>query len=380
MCNENRGALMQDDAAFGGAPQLNRSVVNDTRGYVAELAAKAAEQERLGEAVTEEDRERLRDFLRAFGALDRDLAYRGSPRAGYAVPPGGGLEKGTINQPLDLRQLLLSDFWRGPTQFGELFDQAPTMLQPVGGMGQIGGAFGRKLFDVIRTNIEVTQLRRTAAGARVIARDAKTGAEQVFEAPFVICAIPFSVLRALDADFAPEVRAGIASPDYVPAGKVAFLAERRFWELDHNIYGGISWTSRDSTQIWYPTAGINQKEGVYVGAYIWSEDTGNAFADKPPDRRLADTLGDTERLHPGASAHLGAGVSVAWKNIPYNRGAWADWSRDARASFYPALLQGEGPFLFAGEHMSYVNGWQEGAVRSAHDTLVRLAERIQARR
>ena len=39
MCNDNRAALMQDDRAFGGAPQLNRRVVNDARGYVAEMRA-----------------------------------------------------------------------------------------------------------------------------------------------------------------------------------------------------------------------------------------------------------------------------------------------------------------------------------------------------
>ena len=35
-----------------------------------------------------------------------------------------------------------------------------------------------------------------------------------------------------------------------------------------------------------------------------------------------------------------------------------------------------GPFLFAGEHMSYINGWQEGAVRSAHYTLAAIAARM----
>ena len=30
-------------------------------------------------------------------------------------------------------------------------------------------------------------------------------------------------------------------------------------------------------------------------------------------------------------------------------------------------------------HMSYVNGWQEGAVRSAHYTVAQIAERVRAR-
>jgi monoamine oxidase len=254
------------------------------------------------------------------------------------------------------------------------------MLQPVGGMGKIGGAFGRKLFPVIRTNAEVTQLRRASDGARIVWRDTKSGAEQVAEAPFVICTIPLSVLRTLDTDFAAPVRAAMAEPDYVPAARAAFLAERRFWELDDGIYGGISWTSRDSTQIWYPSAGVGQKKGVYVGAYIWSDPIGAAFAEKSLSQRLSDTLADTEVLHPGASRHLRRGVSVAWGKIPYSGGAWAEWRSEPRGPAYAALLAGDGPFLFCGEHMSYVNGWQEGAVRSAHHALAQLASRIQARR
>jgi monoamine oxidase len=70
-------------------------------------------------------------------------------------------------------------------------------------------------------------------------------------------------------------------------------------------------------------------------------------------------------------------VSVAWKNVPFSGGAWAEWSRDARTTHYDPLLKGDGPFLFAGEHLSYVNGWQEGAVLSAHYALREIATRMR---
>ena len=50
MSNDNRGALLQSDAAFDGKPQRNRQVVEDIRGYVAELAAKAIDQNALTQA------------------------------------------------------------------------------------------------------------------------------------------------------------------------------------------------------------------------------------------------------------------------------------------------------------------------------------------
>jgi monoamine oxidase len=39
LVNDNRAALLQDDAAFGGEPQLARRVAADTRGGIAALAA-----------------------------------------------------------------------------------------------------------------------------------------------------------------------------------------------------------------------------------------------------------------------------------------------------------------------------------------------------
>ena len=59
---------MHDDDAFDGVPQLNSRVVNDARGYVAELAAKAVDKDLLTEPVSAEDKERLQLPARLRGA------------------------------------------------------------------------------------------------------------------------------------------------------------------------------------------------------------------------------------------------------------------------------------------------------------------------
>jgi monoamine oxidase len=374
MCNDNRGALLLDDAAFEGKPQRARRVINDGRGYIAELAAKAIDQAALDGPVNNADRERLRGFVRAFGALDKDLVYRGSSRAGYAEAPR--MREGKIAEPLDLRRLLEADFWQFKTQFGEAWTMAATMLQPVGGIGRIGEAFGRHLGSVITYNAEVLELRRAGERARIVWKDTRRGSRHAIEAGHVICTIPFPVLRSIPSDFSPAIRAAIEAPEYVPAGKVAFQAERRFWELDEQIYGGLSWTTRDSTQVWYPSTGLHQKKGILVGAYIWSEKEGNAFAAKAPGQRVQDTLADLEHLHPRGGRDLRHGVSVSWKKQPFSRSGWAEWSADARRASYQTLLDGDGPYVFAGEHVSYVTGWQEGAVLSAHHAVAALAKRV----
>ena len=182
----------------------------------------------------------------------------------------------------------------------------------------------------------------------------------------MVVTIPLPVLRTIHADFPPRSAPPIAAVDYVPAVKVAFQAERRFWELDDAIYGGISWTARDITQVWYPSAGIHQRKGILVGAYIWSEDIGDKFAAMPPADRLAAALADGERLHPDYRRHLTNGVVRGLEEHPVQRRRLGGVEPRRSHEALPTLLKGDGPFLFAGEHMSHINGWQEGAVRSAH--------------
>ena len=375
MSNDNRGAFFQTDDAFDGKPVRNRQMVNDIRGYVAELAAKTTDQSALSQLVSQEDKERIRALLRSFGALDRDMAYRGSGRAGYRDPPS--VEPGIPRAPLDLRGILDAGFWQYQTNFGEGWDQAATMMQPVGGMGRIGQGFGRKLRGMIHYDAEVRALHRSGDGARIIWRETKSGREQAIESPLVVVTVPLPVLRSIPADFRPDIRAAIAAVDYVRAVKIAFQAERRFWELDEAIYGGISWTMRDITQVWYPSGGIHEQKGILVGAYIWSNDIADRFSALPLPSRLDAALADGERLHAQYRQHLTGGISIAWGNVPFNRGGWAQWSQEARAAHYSTLLNGDGPFLFAGEHLSYISGWQEGAIRSAHFALRQIAQRFR---
>lgn len=53
---------------------------------------------------------------------------------------------------------------------------------------------------------------------------------------------------------------------------------------------------------------------------------------------------------------------------------------DARGPFYAELIRPEGPIFFAGEHLSYVPFWQEGAALSAHEALRRLHAHAAERR
>jgi monoamine oxidase len=382
--NENRAAYFQSDNAFDRQPMLNRRITNDSRGYIAEMLAKAINKNALDAELSMEDKERILEFVKSFGSLDADYLYKGSGRAGYATPPGAGMTAGETYEPIDLSELLKSDFWEYKLNFGEGYHQAATMLEPVGGMDQIAKAFERQVSSLITYNAEVSELRQTGQGVRVVYTNTATGTAEALEADFAICTFPLSVLAGIDADFSPAFKAAIATggESYVKAAKIGFQANRRFWEEDHQIYGGISWTEHDITQIWYPAAGFHAEKGIIVGAYIWDNPIGDRIGAMTLTQRLNKAIEEGETVHPeyGQEVSPATGVSIAWDKVPYSQGGWIEWEDEARETAYPILNQPDGSIYLAGEHLSYLTGWQEGAVLSAHQAVQGIAARMQALR
>jgi len=104
--NVSRSALLMSDSAFAGRPIEQREAINDSRGHVAELLAKAIRKGALDEEITAEDRERMLAFLRSFGDLRADYVYAGSSRAGLRQLPGAGDIEEQTREPLPMYALL----------------------------------------------------------------------------------------------------------------------------------------------------------------------------------------------------------------------------------------------------------------------------------
>jgi monoamine oxidase len=381
--NDNRNAFLHDDASFGGKPVRMRQVRTDIQGHLAELLAKALDQGALDQSLAGGDKAKLLDFVRRFGDLQKDMRYRGSSKAGYSAPPGAGTDYGKINEPLALEALIRTSFWEETASFADDYAQSATMLQPVGGMDRIVAAFASRLRPAIRLNAEVRQIRRTGErSARVVYRNRVNGTETALDAPFVLVTVPLSVLKDIDADFSPTHKAAIAAggASYVPAAKIAFEARRRFWEEDAQIYGGISWTTQDITQIWYPATDFHGRSGIVVGAYIWTHEIGERIAKLSPPERVALALAQGEKLHPTYRADLRKGIAVSWAKVAFSRGGWCEWSESDRRNAYPVLAEPDGPFLFAGEHVSNLPGWQEGAMLAAYKAIAAIAARVASRK
>ena len=311
-------------------------------------------------------------MLKSFGGLTDEHSYAGSNRAGYqGAPIHAGLTAGEVEERLDFGELLGSEFWRYKLHFSHFLNQNPTLLQPVGGMDAIVRAFEERVGHLVLHKRVVEQIRRHGEGVRIVYR-APGGEERAAIADYAICTIPAPVLKDIPSDFSSGTLAALASFDFVEAVKIAFQARRRFWEDDSAIYGGISWTDSDITQLWYPCNGYHRPKGVLMGAYIWDREPGLRYSAMSASERLRAAVAEGESLHPGYANELECGVSRAWLNVPFQKGAWPRGNPDAAA----VLRTGDGPFQFAGDQVTALPGWQEGALLAAHSAVAAIHERF----
>jgi monoamine oxidase len=240
-------------------------------------------------------------------------------------------------------------------------------------MDAIPEAFEERVGHLIRYRSIVEEIRKTPDGVRIVYRRRRRRSMRVLDADFAICAIPAPVLKDIPSDFSPETQMAIESIEFTKAVKIGFQARRRFWEDDHGIYGGISWTDQDITQIWYPPYGYHRAKGVILGAYIWDDEPGLRYTAMTPDERLQAAIAEGEHLHPGYAAEIEAGISRAWAKVRFQRGGWPEsYQVPAR------LREPDGAIYFAGDQLSALPGWQEGAALAAHAAVQAISERVIA--
>ncbi len=369
--NDNRNAWVQDDAGFGGRPVRHREYVTDARGHLAELLAKSLSPGALDARLDADDEERLREFLRAFGDLDGSLSYRGSDRAGYA---SGGMTSPGVRKPVrDFSDLLRTHFWREHMHFGEWADQPAPMLQPVGGMDRIVDGFMRQVGDAVELRAAVHEIRLRERGVDVAYTDAG-GDLRAIEADYCLNSMPTHLVVGLRHNLPPRYVRALSAPGRGSLFKLAFQAKRRFWE-DEQIYGGISWTNQDITQIWYPPHGIHGRTGIIVGAYAWDAPPGNRLTRLSPAERIEAALTQGEKVHAAYRDHVEHGISVAWYRMNHQLGCSTRWSDEAMRDHFATLQNPVGRHYMVGDQISYHPGWQEGAIHSAHHAMADIDRR-----
>ncbi|WP_069470197.1 flavin monoamine oxidase family protein [Candidatus Marithrix sp. Canyon 246] len=369
-----------------------------------------------------------------------DGLENGISRAGYKVLPG--VDAGEIAEALSFESLLESEFW-DKTRFYQPVDfpWQPTSFQPVGGMDQVQHAFAQQvtaLGGTIHLNSPVSSIDWDSDANEFIIQVKQIGTSKCIEYRADYCfsniAMPFlkNILSnnlqstntdcGLNDNFKNSLQAVYGSqfepkeePDqngYVArflanTTKVGWQADRNLWQGSpitpyHDkscnqeilavpkseagvvpIFGGISWTDHEIVQIWYPSTAYNDEKGVLTGAYNFSE-TAFKWGKLDVNSRLENAQEGAGLFGQAFADGLKDGVAIAWQNMPYIKGGWAQWHVvENSVEHFNCLAQGsavsdvEGNlsnlnFFIIGDQLSSLPGWQEGAIASALNSISRL--------
>ena len=369
MVQENDLGYMQYDNADGplaGRRVRRREIKADMRGYTAELLAKLVDQGSLNEDLTNQDKERLVDYLIREGFLDaRNLKYKGTLHRGLAEFDAMATKTTTASEALAFNEILqsgLGNSFQGVTPI----DHPTMMYQPVGGMDQIARGFEREVGEMITFNAEVQELRQDDNGVSVPYRDTASGEVRIAKADYCITTIPLGILSKLPTDLSDRCKEAVAAPGKMTVGKLALQMNRRFWEEDDDIYGGASTLGIPGHTVIYPSYGYFGRKGIIMSAYPIGHPA-IAFGELSLPEQVEQAIERSERIHPGQfrKHYDGKAFSIAWQHTRYSEAGWTTWSPRDRYEHLPVLLEPQGRIFFAGDYISGLSGWQVGAIESA---------------
>jgi monoamine oxidase len=366
----NDAAFVHNSTAPAGARRMRvRELRADWRGYTSELLAKAVASESLDRPLSSDDRERIVEWLRQEGGLSAEMRYAGSTRRGYKTAPGVGATPGVTTDPVAFADLTMTGFGRYLSS--EFAMQSP-MFQIVGGTDNLQKALAARVPHVT-LGAEVKAIEQPAGGVRVRYKTA-AGVTREIAGAFCISTIGLPLLRDVELDAGAELRAAVAAINYSSAAKIGLQFARRFWEEDDQIFGGITRTNLDITQIVYPSAGYLTRKGIVIGYYLNGQNASRMGELTPAERqRLA--LEQGAQIHPQYPSAFENAFSIAWQKVAYSRGGWAQFTEAQRKNEYLTLIKPDRQLYLAGDYTTYLSGWMAGALESARTVVRDIHER-----
>ncbi|HEY7024647.1 MAG TPA: FAD-dependent oxidoreductase, partial [Candidatus Limnocylindrales bacterium] len=243
------------------------------------------------------------------------------------------------------------------------------MQSIVGGMDLLPHAFYNELQECVRFGTEVRSIEQDDDGVKLHCR---VGPDRVtFHGDYIICTVPFSVLRPIEAAFSRDKERAIRQLNYHASTKILLQVRHRFWEKDDGIVGGATVTDLPIRRMNYPPSDPSTDRGVLLGSYTWGQDA-LQWGAMDPEQRVTEALDDVSRIHPEIRREFEVGASHAWYSDRWARGAFALFAPEQQTTLQDAILEPEGRVYFAGEHCSLYHAWIQGALESG----IRAARQI----
>lgn len=229
-----------------------------------------------------------------------------------------------------------------------------------GGSDTLPRAFAARLGDKIHYGMPAVKIEQDAAGVRVICSQA--GNHQTFAADYLICAIPFAVLKRVEVSpgFSPEKQRAIAQLGNTSVVRVFMQTRKRFWR-DEGLSGAAT-TDLPIMTAYDKAHYLPGKRGL-LEAYVAGA-RARRLAAMTASERMNFTVRQMEQILPAIREHYEGGASVCWDEDEWARGAYAWFKPGQMESFLPHIARPEGRVHFAGDHTSPWPGWMNGALQS----------------
>jgi monoamine oxidase len=241
-----------------------------------------------------------------------------------------------------------------------------------GGNDRLPKAFAAELARVIRYGSPVVAIQQEEGWVQAVVETA-AGTREAVRGDFLICTIPFTVLRDIPVEpaFPPYKRNAIKDLASGSVTRIELQTRQRFWEKQ----GSNGFALADSPmEIWNPSWNQPGARGL-LQAYLY-ENLAREVCREDTAGRLQFAVDTIEKIHPGLIQSYEGGVATCWDEDPWARGAYTLFMPGQLSNGWPQLIaQPEGRIHFAGEHVSPYPGWMQGALWSAH----KAAEAVAAR-
>jgi monoamine oxidase len=244
-------------------------------------------------------------------------------------------------------------------------------MEPVGGMDQVVEGFVRNIKSPIHLKSQVQSINMSDDGVTVTYLN--DGNIKTIKADYCFNNIPSYFMSGIENNLSKTYSDALASLERGHLFKVAFQMKTRFWE-EEGIYGGISYTNQDISQLWYPSHDIHEQKGVMLGAYGWDTEKALPFEAMELEERLAYAAAQGDKIHKNYSSNIEVGASVMWARMNHMMGCSARLPEGREDEILSLLYKPEGRHFMIGDQISRHAGWQEGAIASAHNAMNHLSK------
>jgi monoamine oxidase len=242
----------------------------------------------------------------------------------------------------------------------------------VGGSQRLPEAMAGSLSGPVLLERDVVALRADERGGEIRCADGTR-----LSADFIVCTLPFAVLRRLDIDapLSDVHRAAIAELPYTQIAHVHFSASHPYWEDDG--WPPAMWTDSPLQRVFM----TNGEDGAPTGHHM-------AWLDGQAAMRLAGlsdaevaamTLSEMTRLRPASEGRLEVTGIMRWTvDNPQAGGAYMHWAPGMIARFAGRMQQPAGRLHFAGEHTGIQHTGIEAAMESGERAALEILQHVDS--